>query len=484
MMDAAETGRLRDAIKKLLPALEAFNQFEGPDPAARRRATWTEALDEPLPRRGVGLDGVLRELTETLIPNGLRIGAPGFNAWITTAPTTSGTVADLAATVAGAQRWWVHPFNYVETLALKWLAELLGIPGDLQGTFTGGGSVANLVCLGGARQRAFERLGKDASRDGLPANVRWRIYASSEVHHVIARSAAILGLGRSSVAPVAVDSGQRIDLNALREILERDKGDGILPIAIVVTAGTVNTGAIDPIEEMANMADEFDTWLHIDGAYGMFGLLDDRIAHLYRGLDRADSIAVDPHKWLAAPVGCGAAFVRDRELLFRTFTLESAEYLEESVGVEKIESPFDDLGDTYHDFNTEQSAPSRGVEVWAILKEIGADGMRDRVVRHNNFARHLASRVEADEHLELLAAPTLSICCFRYSVSGMDEGSLDKVNTEITRRLRADGRYIPSTTRAGGKLAIRPCYINPRTRLSDVDGLVESVVAIGKELTS
>src|SRR6266542_7097955 len=190
-LDQSETSRLGEAIERLLPALEQFNRFEGIDQAARERGRWVAALERELPEQGCGPDLVLRELAEVAIPHGLRNGAPGFNGWVTTAPTTAATAAALAATVAGSQRWWVQPFNFLEALALRWLATLLGLPAELQGTFTAGGSSANLVAIGAARQRAFERLGSDPSLDGLPGSAA-RIYASTEGHHVVNRAAAVL----------------------------------------------------------------------------------------------------------------------------------------------------------------------------------------------------------------------------------------------------------------------------------------------------
>lgn len=166
--------------------------------------------------------------------------------------------------------------------------------------------------------------------------------------------------------------------------------------------------------------------------------------------------------------------------------MEPAEYLEGAVGIgtDAVQSPFDDFGELYHDFSVESSTPSRGVQVWAILKEIGAEGIRERVMRHNDFARHLASRVEEDDRLELLALPTLSICCFRYRPPQLEETELDELNAEIARRLRAEGAYVPSTTRVAGKLAIRPCYINPRTSRAEVHGLADRVRQIGDSLVS
>src|SRR5438034_5517785 len=209
--DRADTTSLGKAIAEITPALEAFYRFEGEDLAARRRGEWRAQLDRPLPERGEGLDAVTRVLRDVVVPNGLRNGAPGFSGWVTTSPTTSAVQASLAATVAGSQRWWVQSFNFLETVALRWLGELLGLPNDLQGTFCGGGSSANIIALGVARQHAFERLGLDPARDGLPAR-QWRVYASTEVHHVVTRAAAILGLGRRTVRPIATDAELRIEL--------------------------------------------------------------------------------------------------------------------------------------------------------------------------------------------------------------------------------------------------------------------------------
>src|SRR3989442_4702426 len=178
--DAGETRRLRDAVAQVLPALELFIRYEGEDRAGRDRDTWRRALDRPLPDHGIGLESLLKELATTVIPYGLRNGAPGFSGWITTSPTTGPAVAAFAAAIAGSQRWWVQPFNFLETVGLRWLAELLGLPSSWQGTFSSGGSTANLIALGAARQHAFERLGIDPARDGLPGAPRWRGYAPRE----------------------------------------------------------------------------------------------------------------------------------------------------------------------------------------------------------------------------------------------------------------------------------------------------------------
>ena len=261
---------------------------------------------------------------------------------------------------------------------------------------------------------------------------------------------------------------------------------------MVANAGTVNTGAIDPLPELGDLCREQDIWLHVDGAYGLLGVLDPQIAPLYGDLRMADSLVLDPHKWLAAPVGCGTVFVRDGNLLGRAFTLESAAYLEETQPAYALDVPltsqFDDFGNLFIHFGVEQTAPSRGVQVWAILKEIGAEGVRARVCRHNGYARHVAERVKSSPYLELMAPVFLSICCFRYVPPTLRDRTdnqamtiLNQLNREVLARVRARGRCIPSATTVQGAFVIRPCYINPRTTLADVDALVDEVESCGAE---
>ena len=481
-VDSADSERIVEAITGILPVLEEFYKFEGPDEAALRCAEWKAKLDVDLPEKGEGLNSVLNDLRDTVIPNGLRNGHPGFSGWVTTSPTTSGTAAHLASAMAGSQRVWVQAFNFLEKVSLRWLAELLGISAQWGATYTSGGSSANLVGLGAARQWAVEQIGVDPSMTGLPDGVEWRIYASAEVHHVVNRAAAVLGIGRRSVVGIPVTSDHVLDINILRQRLAEDAVKGIRPMALVATAGTVNMGTVDPISEMADLAEEYGAWLHIDGAYGMFGRLDDRVKHLYDGIERADSVAADPHKWLAAPLGNGVTFVRDIHILRRTFTLEPASYLEGSAIPDAPRSPFDNFGEAYHDLSVDQSAASRGVAVWAILKEMGIEGIKDRIIRHNSFARLQAELASADPKLELLSTPVLSICCFRYNDGTLSESRLTDLNTRIAADLRAESNYVPSTTMVDGRYAIRPCYINPRNREEDVRGLAKRVRELGDEL--
>lgn len=484
--DKARTDRLDAALAALLPALEHFNRFEGPDGAAVRSA-WRPQLDEPLPEHGVGADAVIELLRDVVIPNGLRIGHPGFTSWVTTAPSTTATVGQLAASVSSAQRWWLQPGNHIDGMAVRWLIELLGFPESHVGTFTSGGSTANLVGIGAARQHAGERLGLDPGLDGIGALPEPRVYGTAETHHVVTRAMGVLGLGRANLRTVGLDAERRADLRELEALIREDVVAGRTPVAIVGNAGDVNTGIVDPLPQMADIAHEHDIWFHVDGAYGGWGMLDERVEAAFGDRGLYDSFAVDPHKWLAAPVGTGLAVCRDAELLGRTFTIEPGHYDRErnqdpDDGAD-LPSAFMGLGDGSPDWGVDFSTPTRGMAVWAVLKEIGAAGMRERVRRHNDFARIVADRARHEPELELLSEPQLSIACFRYRPAGSDDPErLDDLNADILTELRREGRSIPSSTRVDGAFAIRACFINPRNDREHVDMLVDDVLRLGRRL--
>ena len=364
-------------------------------------------------------------------------------------------------------------------MSLQWLAELLGLSPAMQGIYSSGGSVANLLALGAARQRAFERIGIDPAKSGVQQPTR--VFASAESHHSIQRACAVLGLGRDALVKIPCDAQGRMRLEVLVERLNQNDG---LPVAIVGNLGTTNSGAIDPIAGLAEIAQAHNIWLHLDGAYGLPGILDPNVAPLFKGLEFADSVIVDPHKWLGAPVGIGATFVRNRALLLRAFTQEAADYLEGSFGESAEQKKFthsmDSMGTPYGDMGVELSAPSRGAVVWALLREIGRSGMRDRICRHNAMARHLAEQVSADPQLELLREPTLSICCFRYVDKRIAD--LDALNRNIHRELIHNNHSLPSTTLINGKLALRPCFIGARTNWQHVDSLLAEIREIGARL--
>jgi len=463
--------------------LDEYLKFEHPD-ALHPSKRWREYLDMALPREGVGIQRVVNELVEHVIPNGSAVARPGFCSFITTGGASASTLASTAASIASPQRYGLTAFNFLEALSLEWLAEMFGLK-QMQGVYSSGGSVANLLALGAARQSAFERIGRDPAADGVDRPVA--LYVSTEAHHTIQRSAGVLGIGRRAVRAIACDAEGRMRVDELERSLARDSRSGILPLAVVANAGTTNRGAIDPLLAIAEIAQARGIWFHVDGAYGLPGMLDERVAPLFAGLEHADSVIVDPHKWLGAAVGVAATFVRDRELLRRAFTQEPADYLEGSVeqaatSKPRFEHSLDDFGVPYYDMGVELSAPSRGVVVWALLREIGLAGMTARIRRHNEMAAYVAQVAREHENLELLQEPSLSICCFRYVAPNVKD--LDLLNQRLRRRLIRDNQSLPSTTRVNGQLALRPCFIGARTELSHARALVADVLRIGRELSA
>lgn len=481
--EPADLTRINDALARLSPALQQYIDGNASErfPAYRSGSIPSEA--GPLPDIGIGLDAMVDELA-TVVELGCRISAPGWLGFVTTGATTAGVVAQAATALAGGQRYLLHSFNALERTVLRWLAELCGLPSDVAGVFASGGSSANLVALGAARQAAFERRGVDVASDGLPAGVEGRIYASARAHRTIHRSAAVLGLGRRGVREIPIDRDGRVDISLFEAALREDAARGVVPIATVAVAGTTDTGSVDSIADIVSLAREFGSWVHVDGAYGLVANASPSLAPLFNGIGDADSWIVDPHKWLACSLGVGAAFVRDEEVLTRAFAEGEATYLEGSFSptVADATSQFDRMGGRWADQSLELSAPPRGSLVWAVLREIGRSGVVQRVERHVAFARRVADRAMEDDRLELLMEPQLSITCFRYAPPPGVDG--DALNQRLLGRLRRETPFVPTSTIANGVLAIRPCFINPRTTEREVEGLVDAVIRIGNELSA
>ena len=476
--DQAECAKLPELLPILAGYLEQYQRFEHAD-AMKNAEQWQQFLQTPLPEHGVGIKQLLAELGHQLLPHASQIPNPACTSFITTGATTAGVLANLAASVASPQRSGLTAFSYLEELSLEWMAQLFHLHPDMKGVYSSGGSVANLVALGGARQWAFEQMGLDPARDGVTA--RCRLYASAATHNTVQRAAAVLGMGRRAVCTVKSDSLGRMIPQALARQLTEDKADGsCLGVAVIANAGTTSTGAIDPIGELAGLAAENKIWFHVDGAYGLPGILDPRITELYQGIQEADSVIVDPHKWLGAPVGIGATYVRDRSILSRAFTQEASDYLEGSLADTTAQHSLDSLGIPYYDFGVELSAPSRGVVVWALLREIGKDGLKARICRHNDIAKRVAQAAHQHPKLEVVQEPTLSICCFRYISDRCKD--LNQLNRDIHRHMIHRNLSMPSTAMVNGKLAIRPCFLGAATTWQHAQQMLDEVLSLGEEL--
>lgn len=482
--DFAECGNLSELLKPLGKDLDQYLRFEHSD-AMQNVESWRQTLDQPLPLKGIGIEQLVKEIGSELIPNASQIPNPGCSSFITTGATSAGVLATLAAAVASPQRFGITAYNFLEELSLQWLVELFELPTQMKGIYSSGGSIANLLAIGAARQSAYEQIGINVSDVGglKPCH----IYATEASHRTIHRAAAVLGLGRNSVISIESDEMGRMKPDALRKQLELDKENDVIAVAIVANAGITSTGAIDPLAEIGEIAQQHSIWFHVDGAYGLPGILDPSVTHLYQGLNLADSIVVDPHKWLGAPVGIGATFVRDRSILYRAFQQGESDYFEGSFDENNVENSMDSLGIPYSDFGVELSAPARGAVVWALIREIGKAGMQQRICRHNAMAKLLAEQAQAHPNLELLQKPTLSICCFRYIPDKRTinkQQNINVLNRKIHREMVHRGISIPSTAMVNGAFAIRPCFIGARTTWRHVDELIDEVISIGNQLAT
>jgi aromatic-L-amino-acid decarboxylase len=485
--EQAECGNLTQLMQQLGGYLDQYLRFEHTD-AMHNPDQWKAALGGPLPTTGTGIDAVMADMGQHLIPNGSQIPNPGCSSFITTGATSIGALATMAGSIAAPQRIGLTAFNYLEQVSLQWMAQLFELPPQMRGIYSSGGSVANLVALGAARQSAFEAIGIDPALHGVQQPCC--IYASEACHHTVHRAAAVLGLGRASVVAIATDADGRMRPDSLLQALAHEAATDRLPVAIVASAGTTGTGAIDPLQALGEIAQAHNIWFHIDGAYGLPGILDPTVTARYRGLCLAHSVTVDPHKWLGAPVGIGATYVRDYDLLQRSFTQGATDYLEGSESEGAVKNSMDSLGLPYNDLGVELSAPPRGAVVWALIREIGKDGLRARVCRHNLMARYIADQAQANDKLELLLQPQLSICCFRYAPGQhehlankkLSNDALNTLNRKIHRQLVHHGKNMPSTAMVGSSLAIRPCFVGARTGSQYAADLVDEVIQIGDQL--
>jgi aromatic-L-amino-acid decarboxylase len=367
-----------------------------------------------------------------------------------------------------------HADVHLERSAVRWLAELVGYPHEPgAGLLTSGASAATIVCLAGARGRTATGAGRDVRRDGLAGGPPLLSYVPAETHSCVPRAIELLGLGSESIRPVPLPEG-RLDTDALRATIAADRAAGGLPALLVGSAGTVNTGAIDPLEALADVAAAEGLWFHVDGAYGAFGVLDPAIAARFHGMERADSLTLDPHKWLGVPVDAGCALVRRGDDLREAFSTIPP-YLRQDTGAE--------VG-TFAEYGLEQTRPFRALKTWATIAARGRDGIVDQVVRANSLARELASMVEREPSLELATAPETSIVAFRARPAGCPPDRLEAVNRALPEAVQARGRAFVTGTVYDGRETLRACILHPGTTESDLETLVAEVVAAAGELAA
>jgi glutamate/tyrosine decarboxylase-like PLP-dependent enzyme len=430
-----------------------------------------EVLQEPLPGTGCGAQKSIEKLLEINAKAAANTGGPKCFHFIIGGNTPASMAADLLATAyeTVTYTWVVSPVGVqMELQALSWLKELFGLPSSMSGIMVTGATMANFVGLASARQWWGEQHGFDVSETGMAGKPQMPVLTSGFVHASTLKVLALQGIGRSNVQQFCRDDFGRLDIDAMRQALEDLEGQ---PAVVIVNAGEVNSGEFDPVNDMINLARDHNCWVHVDGAFGLFASVSPRVAHFADGVERADSVTVDGHKWLNVPFDSGYAFGRDIGLMARAFRY-SADYLPSE----------NDPRPTLGAIGPESSRRARSFAVWATLKAYGREGHR-RIVEHClDIANHFADQVRQHNSLELMADVPLNIVAFRFNPGGLGEGELDGLNHRLGEVVIADGRFMAGTSRIGKRTIFRPAFSNWRTRKKDVEEFAEVVVELGNRL--
>lgn len=423
---------------------------------------------QPLPVQPGDLGAAHETFMQDVLPYAIGNSHPGFMGWVHGGGTPVGMLAEmlaagLNANLGGREQIPVE----VERQLLIWMRDLFAFPQTASGLFVTGTSMANLISVLVARVAV---LGGEVRTTGLPAGHRLVAYTSASAHVSIAQAMDMAGIGTEALRKIPLNEKFQMDTEALARAIAADRALGMTPFLIAATAGTVDVGAIDPLADIADIAARHGIWFHVDGAYGALGMLAPDIAPLLAGIERADSIAFDFHKWGQVPYDAGFVLVRDGELHYSTFA-SSAAYLQRDARGMAAGSPWP------CDFGPDLSRGFRALKTWFTLQVYGSQKLGQVISNTCVLAQYLRQRIEAAPMLELLAPVALNIVCFRYRSS-------DRVNADIVLALQESGIVAPSTTMINGQLAIRAAIVNHRTQSCDIDALTAAVLEFGAEIES
>jgi aromatic-L-amino-acid decarboxylase len=462
-LDVSREVALERAAELIGEAWRSFDRFRPGQPPIGDQVRALTALglpETPSPALAV-LDDAALALDETLAQP-----RPRFFAFVGSSALEIAVIGDaLASCFDPNLAAWAAAATEIERQTVEWVASFVGFTAGA-GSFTSGGTISNVTALAAARERALP----GARRDGLGGR-RLAVYCSSEAHYSVTRAAELVGVGSSGVRTLSIDAERRLRPAEVAAAIDADTRAGVLPVAVVATAGTTLTGAVDPILELAEVCDERGIWLHVDGAYGLPAAAVGATAALFDGVDRADSVSIDAHKWLFMPKACGVLLVKRRE------DLEAAlAHDEDYLPHERDEAHAVDI-------TLEYSRPFRALKLWLGLRAHGAAAFRNAIERNLEHARLLYDAVTAHDELEAVCgAPPLSIVPFRHAPPAVEQ--LDEHNTRLVARLQESGRVWVASATIDGRVCLRPCFVNFRTSDEDVLALVEETVRIGRELAS
>ena len=435
-------------------------------------------LGTDLPVEPESIDELLQDC-RTILKQSRHNGHPRFFGYVASPATAPGAFADLIASAVNINvtSWRSGPAaTEVERTVIRWLGSLIGYGDNSHGLLTSGGSMANLTALLIAHR---SKSGTDVAGKGVAsAGAQMTIYASDQIHMSIPKAADILGLGREQVRILESDKNFRLDPERLREQVVADRKKGLKPFCVVASSGTVNTGAVDPLNEVADIAKEFNLWFHVDGAYGALGALDETKRALFTGLSRADSVSLDPHKWLYVPLDSGCLLFRNEATARAAFSFDEADYI-------KIHEQNEQESFAFWNYGPELSRRFRALKIWVTLRYYGARRIAAAISEDIALAAYMAESVERAEDLELIAPVELGICCFRYvphSLPTRADADLDELNSRIMNLIQRGGRAYVSSATLNGKFALRACITNFRTTRADIDATLEIIREAGKQI--
>ena len=426
-------------------------------------------MHSPIPQTGNDPAAILQYIAETVFAYPMGNASPRFFAWVNSPPAPLAILADLMASaqdpsVAGGD----HSATYIEHGVLNWLKQIVHYPESAGGLLTSGGSMANLIGL--TVMRHVKTSGTIRTRGFADQSAPMVIYTSVQGHSCIEKAIQLLGFGSDYLRKIPVDADYRMDLVALRAQIAADRSAGLNPVCIVVSVGTVNTGAIDPIDAIADVCEAENLWLHLDGAYGAVGILADQARELYTGIERADSLALDPHKWLYVPIECGCALVKDSQAMRDTFSLVPP-YLHDDKAL-----PW------FSEFGIQQTRGFKALKLWAMIEQLGVEGYRALITRDVTLAKYLQAKIADRSDFALVAAGPLSITCFRYAPENLQEAEVDRLNRRIAETVQAEGQAFLTTTELNGRTVLRACIVNFRTTETDLDCLLNVIADAGQRL--
>jgi aromatic-L-amino-acid decarboxylase len=463
-LDATREEVLEHASSIVSGAWRSFDRPRAGQPSVDERLH--ELLRAALPEGGSSAVAALDDAAR-ILDSSLAQPRPRFFAFVGSSGLEIGVLGDLLASCFDVNlALWAGGASEVEEQAVRWVSEFVGFPAAA-GAFTSGGTISNVTALAAARERALPGTRRSGMRDAP----RGALYCSREAHYSVVRSAELLGIGADHVRALPLDERRRVSPDAVAEAIDRDRAGGVAPIAVVATAGTTLTGAVDPIGALANVCAERGTWLHVDGAYGVAAASTPTARSLFAGLERADSVTLDAHKWLFLPKACGVVLVRRREDLHGALAHEE-DYV-----------PHDRPDHHMVDITLEYSRPFRALKLWLAFRAHGADAIRAAIERNLRQARLLYEEVSGCDDLEVLCAePQLSIVPFRHVPPGVAD--LDAHNLRLVAALQETGDVWVAPARVDGVVCLRPCIVNYRTTDDDVRALVELAREAGASLLS